>query len=234
MDDGKRNHSRSGLGGACRCLSFRPGPSPSCSLISRVRRDCSRSSGRGSGRFRTRTPRSSGAPCRYRREIRTEGDSFFVVFEAPGAAVRAVVDAQRGLDRYRWPQGQTLRVRMGVHTGDGILGGGDYLARREPSRPDRCGGMGRTGCHLGRVARPRRARPSRGGGHPQPGRAPVEGSVPPRAPIRPGDRGPPPSSRRSGASRFPSAYRPRSPRSWVGKTRSPGRGRSSPRTGSSR
>ena len=30
-----------------------------------------------------------------------------------------------------------------------------------------------------------------GGGHPQPGRAPVEGSVPPRAPIRPGDRGPP-------------------------------------------
>jgi predicted ATPase/class 3 adenylate cyclase len=60
-------------------------------------------------------------------EIRTEGDSFFVVFEAPGAAVRAVVDAQRGLDRHRWPQGRALRVRMGMHTGHGVLGGGDYL-----------------------------------------------------------------------------------------------------------
>ena len=52
-------------------------------------------------------------------EIRTEGDSFFVVFETPGAAMRAVVDAQRGIDRYRWPQGHALRVRMGMHTGDG-------------------------------------------------------------------------------------------------------------------
>src|SRR5512134_2691393 len=60
-------------------------------------------------------------------EIRTEGDSFFVVFEAPGAAVRAAVDAQRGLDRHRWPQGHALRIRMGMHTGDGVLGGGDYL-----------------------------------------------------------------------------------------------------------
>ena len=60
-------------------------------------------------------------------EIRTEGDSFFVVFETPGAAMRAVVGAQRGIDRYRWPQGHALRVRMGMHTGDGVLGGGDYL-----------------------------------------------------------------------------------------------------------
>ena len=47
-------------------------------------------------------------------EIRTEGDSCFVVFETPGAAVRAAVDAQRGLDRHRWPQGHLLRVRMGM------------------------------------------------------------------------------------------------------------------------
>ena len=60
-------------------------------------------------------------------EIRTEGDSFFVVFETPGAAVRAVVEAQRGLDRHRWPQGHALRVRMGMHTGNAVLGGDDYL-----------------------------------------------------------------------------------------------------------
>ena len=60
-------------------------------------------------------------------EIRTEGDSFFVVFETPGAAVRAVVDAQRGLDRHSWPQGHALRVRMGMHTGNAVLGGDDYL-----------------------------------------------------------------------------------------------------------
>ena len=60
-------------------------------------------------------------------EIRTEGDSFFVVFETPGAAVRAVADAQRGLDRHSWPPGHALRVRMGMHTGNAVLGGDDYL-----------------------------------------------------------------------------------------------------------
>ena len=48
-------------------------------------------------------------------EIRTEGDSFFVVFEAPGAAVRAVVDAQRGLDRYRWPRDKRCETHGRAH-----------------------------------------------------------------------------------------------------------------------
>src|SRR5687767_7744354 len=36
-------------------------------------------------------------------EIRTEGDSFFVVFRSPGGAVRAAVAAQRALTRGDWP-----------------------------------------------------------------------------------------------------------------------------------
>jgi predicted ATPase/class 3 adenylate cyclase len=60
-------------------------------------------------------------------EVRTEGDSFFVVFPTAAKAVRAAVAAQRGLAAEAWPHGRPLRVRMGMHTGDGALGGGDYI-----------------------------------------------------------------------------------------------------------
>ncbi|HVF07651.1 MAG TPA: adenylate/guanylate cyclase domain-containing protein [Actinomycetota bacterium] len=60
-------------------------------------------------------------------EVRTEGDSFFAVFQTPGGAVRAAVHAQRALAGHDWPSGRALRVRMGMHIGEGVLGGGDYL-----------------------------------------------------------------------------------------------------------
>ena len=60
-------------------------------------------------------------------EVRTEGDSFFVAFRTPVQAVRAAVDAQRRLTNGEWPHGRSPRVRMGLHTGEGVLGGGDYL-----------------------------------------------------------------------------------------------------------
>src|SRR6266516_7783161 len=60
-------------------------------------------------------------------EIRTEGDSFFVVFPTATGAVEAAVAAQRAMDSHRWSHGRRLRVRMGVHTGEGRLGGDDYL-----------------------------------------------------------------------------------------------------------
>ncbi|MGH2675677.1 MAG: adenylate/guanylate cyclase domain-containing protein, partial [Actinomycetota bacterium] len=59
--------------------------------------------------------------------IRTEGDSFFAVFADHAAAVRAAVAAQRTLEAHPWPHGTPLRVRMGLHTGRGELGGDDYL-----------------------------------------------------------------------------------------------------------
>lgn len=60
-------------------------------------------------------------------EVRTEGDSFFAVFLTPGDAVRAAVVAQRGLSSHRWPHERPLRVRMGLHTGEGVMGVDDYL-----------------------------------------------------------------------------------------------------------
>jgi predicted ATPase/class 3 adenylate cyclase len=60
-------------------------------------------------------------------EIRTEGDSFFVTFRSATGAVRAATDAQRRLFRAEWSHGAPLKVRMGLHTGEGVLGGGDYI-----------------------------------------------------------------------------------------------------------
>ncbi|MBX9245200.1 tetratricopeptide repeat protein [Actinotalea ferrariae] len=51
-------------------------------------------------------------------ELGTEGDSFFVVFRSVGDAVRAVLDAQTALVAAAWPGGETVRVRMGLHTGE--------------------------------------------------------------------------------------------------------------------
>ena len=61
------------------------------------------------------------------RVIRTEGDSFFVVFPTPSGAVRAVVAAQRSLAGHRFAHARPLRIRIGMHTGEAHLGGGDYV-----------------------------------------------------------------------------------------------------------
>jgi predicted ATPase/class 3 adenylate cyclase len=60
-------------------------------------------------------------------ELRTEGDAFFAVFPSAPRAVRAAVAAQRALTAHPWSHGRPLRVRMGMHTGEGRLGGDDYL-----------------------------------------------------------------------------------------------------------
>ena len=60
-------------------------------------------------------------------EISTEGDAFFAVFPSAIEAVEAAVAAQRGLAQERWPDGYPVRVRMGLHTGEGRLGGDSYV-----------------------------------------------------------------------------------------------------------
>jgi predicted ATPase len=59
-------------------------------------------------------------------EVRTEGDSFFVVFARAGDAVAAAVAGQRALASGRWPEECDVRVRMGIHTGEAVLREGDY------------------------------------------------------------------------------------------------------------
>jgi len=61
------------------------------------------------------------------KELRTEGDSFFVVFASAVAACTGAARAQRAIDAHAWPQGSRVRVRMGVHTGEATLVGNDYL-----------------------------------------------------------------------------------------------------------
>jgi YVTN family beta-propeller protein len=60
-------------------------------------------------------------------EIDTQGDAFFAAFGRARDAVAAAVDAQRTLAEEEWPQGATLRVRMGLHTGEPLVGGERYV-----------------------------------------------------------------------------------------------------------
>jgi predicted ATPase len=60
-------------------------------------------------------------------EVSTEGDSFLCVFVSAVDAVRAAVAVQRCLAAQSWPGGRQVRVRMGLHTGDGVRAGEGYV-----------------------------------------------------------------------------------------------------------
>jgi predicted ATPase/class 3 adenylate cyclase len=51
-------------------------------------------------------------------EVDTQGDAFFVAFARATDAVSAAVEMQRALAAHPWPDGATVQVRMGLHTGE--------------------------------------------------------------------------------------------------------------------
>jgi predicted ATPase/class 3 adenylate cyclase len=51
-------------------------------------------------------------------EVDTQGDAFFVAFARATDAVSAAVEMQRALAVHAWPDGATVRVRVGLHTGE--------------------------------------------------------------------------------------------------------------------
>ena len=55
-------------------------------------------------------------------EVDTQGDSFFVAFRRAGDAVTCAVSAQRGLAEHEWPDAAAVKVRMGIHTGEPVVG----------------------------------------------------------------------------------------------------------------
>jgi len=61
------------------------------------------------------------------RELGTEGDSFYVVFESASGAVRSCMEAQRALAAHDWPAGEPVRVRMGLHSGEPARHGDGYV-----------------------------------------------------------------------------------------------------------
>ena len=80
-------------------------------------------------------------------EIATEGDSFFVVFDAASAAVAAAVDAQRRLQAEAWPPDTEVRVRMGLHSGVGALDRDGSYVGPDVHRAARVGSAG-NGCQV--------------------------------------------------------------------------------------
>jgi class 3 adenylate cyclase len=58
---------------------------------------------------------------------RGEGDSFFAVFPSAVSAVEAAGVCQLRLVGQAWPTGTALRVRMGLHTGEARVRGGDHV-----------------------------------------------------------------------------------------------------------
>src|SRR5689334_17130328 len=61
------------------------------------------------------------------QEVDTQGDSFFYAFSSSRGALEAVIEAQRELAAYPWPDGDEVRVRMGVHVGEPLLVDGHYV-----------------------------------------------------------------------------------------------------------
>ena len=60
-------------------------------------------------------------------ELRTEGDSFFIVFESALDACTGAAAVQEMLAQHSWPQDGQVRVRIGLHTGEATLVGNEYL-----------------------------------------------------------------------------------------------------------
>ena len=61
------------------------------------------------------------------REIDTQGDSFFYAFPRAKQAIAAAIDAQRALAEHVWPGGVEVRVRMGLHSGEPLVGEDRYV-----------------------------------------------------------------------------------------------------------
>ena len=59
--------------------------------------------------------------------VGSEGDSLFVAFASPVGAVRGAAAAQRALAAHAWPAGWEVRVRMGLHAGEIVRVGNDYV-----------------------------------------------------------------------------------------------------------
>jgi predicted ATPase/class 3 adenylate cyclase len=61
------------------------------------------------------------------REVNTEGDGNFFAFPGARDAVEAAIEGQQRLAAHAWPDGISVRVRMGLHTGEPGLVAGEYV-----------------------------------------------------------------------------------------------------------
>ena len=78
------------------------------------------------------------------REIDNQGDAFFVAFTRARDATLCAAACQRELARHSWPGGATVRVRMGIHTGEAELDAERYVGL-SVHRAARVSGVGHGG-----------------------------------------------------------------------------------------
>jgi class 3 adenylate cyclase len=78
------------------------------------------------------------------QEIDTQGDAFFYSFHRAREAVAAAVAVQREHSNQAWPQGVTVRVRLGLHTGEPAIGEDGYTGL-DVVRASRIAAVGRGG-----------------------------------------------------------------------------------------
>lgn len=78
------------------------------------------------------------------QEIDTQGDAFFFSFPRARQAVSAAIEAQRALADAPWPDDVEVRVRMGLHTGEPLVGDEGYTGL-DVVRAARIAGSGKGG-----------------------------------------------------------------------------------------
>jgi predicted ATPase/DNA-binding SARP family transcriptional activator len=60
-------------------------------------------------------------------EIDVQGDSLFAAFRSAAEAVAAGVAIQRSMAEHSWPEGVSVRARVGIHTGEATVADNRYL-----------------------------------------------------------------------------------------------------------
>jgi class 3 adenylate cyclase len=78
------------------------------------------------------------------QEIDTQGDAFFYSFHRAREAVAAAVAVQRAHRDQAWPQGVSVRMRLGLHTGEPTIGDEGYTGL-DVVRASRIAAVGRGG-----------------------------------------------------------------------------------------
>ncbi len=61
------------------------------------------------------------------REVDTQGDALFIAFPRAKDALIAAVAAQQAVARHQWPNDVSVRVRMGLHTGEPLSAETGYI-----------------------------------------------------------------------------------------------------------
>jgi DNA-binding NarL/FixJ family response regulator/class 3 adenylate cyclase len=60
-------------------------------------------------------------------EIDSRGDELFVAFQEARGAMTTAVAAQRAIAEHDWPDGARVRIRMGIHSGEPVVGEDGYV-----------------------------------------------------------------------------------------------------------